>query len=89
MTRERAKSCGQNWAVAANWWQSATFCGFAARHWLRKTVSMEALEEHARVIARASVEIRTPVQSLAAHSRATGRTRDTSLNMKSVAAERT
>jgi hypothetical protein len=44
--------------VAANWWQSATFCGFAARRSVRKNVSMEALKCVAQAITHASVEIR-------------------------------
>jgi hypothetical protein len=50
---------------------------------------MKALEEHARATARASVEIRTPVQSLATHSRATRRTGGASFDMKSDTAEST
>jgi hypothetical protein len=50
---------------------------------------MEALEKHARATARASEEIRTPVQSLVAHSRATRRTGGASFDMKSDAAEST
>jgi hypothetical protein len=55
----------------------------------RKTVSMEALEERTYAIARASLEIRTFVQSLAVCARAARNTADASFEMKSDAAEST
>jgi hypothetical protein len=87
MTRERRANKRSHAAktrrVAANWWQSATFRGFAARRLARKIVSMEALARHGARNRRASEEIRTPVQSLAAHSKATRVTDGASFDLKS------
>jgi hypothetical protein len=62
---------------------------FVAFRLARKNVSMEAFKKHARATARASAEIRTPVQSLVARSRPTRRTGGASFDMKSGAAEST
>jgi hypothetical protein len=69
--------------VAANWWQSAAFCGFAARSLVRKIVSTEALERCSASKARSSVQIRTRVQSLAMHATAARSTGDESFGMNS------
>src|ERR1700753_1199898 len=69
MTRERAKSCGQNRARCGELVASGGVLRFVAFRLARKPVSMEALEKHARATAPASVEIRTPAQPLVARSR--------------------
>jgi hypothetical protein len=71
MTREHAESCGQNQARCGELVAMGDLSGFPAHRLKRKIVSMEALEQCAASDHRASVEIRTPVQSLAAHSKAT------------------
>jgi hypothetical protein len=48
----------------------AAFCGFAARRSRRKNVSMEAVMPHDATNCPLTREIGTPVQSLAAHSKA-------------------
>jgi hypothetical protein len=75
--------------VAANWWQSATFRGFAARRLARKIVSMKALAGCNASNHSYRKEIRTPVQSLATHSSATHSAGDASFDMKSETAEST
>jgi hypothetical protein len=89
MTARKPSLAANSRHVAANRWQSAAFCGVAARRLVRKLVSMEALERrraHNRACKR---EIPTPVQSLATHSRATRRTRDESFDPKSDIAKST
>jgi hypothetical protein len=48
----------------------AAFCGFAKGHSVQKSVSMETLKPHDAMNCPRSREFPTPVQSLAAHSKA-------------------
>jgi hypothetical protein len=80
------ESCGESWACCG---EPKAIGSFATRRLARKTVPMEALTDGARAISRAAEEIRTPVQSLAAHSRATCKMGDASFDVKSDAAEST
>jgi hypothetical protein len=89
MTREPAECCGENWARCGELVATAGRSRLRSASLVRKTVSMEALEKHARAITRASVEIRTPVQSFAAHARATRSNGDAPFDMKSDSAEST
>jgi hypothetical protein len=89
MTREQAVSCGQNWARCGKPVAIGDVLRLPSARFCSETVSMEAPEQHARAIVRASVEIRTPVQSLAVHSSATRRSGDASFDVKSYIAEST
>jgi hypothetical protein len=79
MTREQAESCGENWARCGELVAIGDLLRLRSASLVRKTVSIEALERCSANNARSSVEIRTPVQSLAAHASATRRTHDASL----------
>jgi hypothetical protein len=89
MTREPAESCGKNWARCGKPMAIGGVLRLAAHRSARKTVSMEVVERCSASNHRASAEIRTAVQSLATHARATRRTRDASFETKSDTAEST